>query len=378
MTVHVSERFLNLLRFQLAQFADQGDLSSLVVYVAQAGDAESPALVPVGRWPSHGPALAPIASGSPLQQPADDRRWLPLRHNQMLLGALQVQTQLWPWPEPLGQRLQAVALCLTEALLQDLEQQRLTQQLQRQSEQLEVLVHQLRNPLTALRTFGQLLLRRLEDDNLNRPLVEGLLAEERQLNRYVDALSELGSLAAPALPEATPQPLLLPPQLNGPQGQPLAALLEPLLSRAAATAALQQRPWSPPAELPNWRGDSGAVAEIIANLLENAFRYSGEGTPIGLDTARTANGGLLLCVWDGGTPIAPEERERIFGRGERGERGQQVAGTGLGLALGRELARELGGELSLVIPPAQVNPQLSAQGNAFCLTLPAANVPPAR
>lgn len=371
-TVHVSERFLNLLRFQLAQFADRSDLSSLVVYVAQAGDSESPALIPVGQWPSHGSTLAPIASGSPLLQPADERRWLPLRHNQMLLGALQVQTQQWPWPEPLAQRLQAVALCLTEALLQDLEQQRLEQQLLRQGEQLEVLVHQLRNPLTALRTFGQLLLRRLDDDSQNRPLVEGLLAEERQLNRYVDALSELGTLPPQALPEATPQPLLLPPHLNGPQGELLAERLEPLLSRAAATASLQQRSWTPPKALPSWRGDSGAVAEIIANLLENAFRYSGEGTPIGLHAHEAADDALVLCVWDGGTEIDAAERERIFERGQRGARGQQVPGTGLGLALARELARELGGDLKLVIPPAQVDPQLSGRGNAFCLTVPPA------
>ena len=376
MTVHVSERFLKLLRFQLAQFADCGELSSLVVYVAQAGEAETPALLPVGQWPSQAPALAPIASGSPLRQPADDRRWLPLRHQQMLLGALQVQTRALPWPDPLAQRLQAVALCLTEALLQDLEQQRLEQQLQRQAEQLEVLVHQLRNPLTALRTFGQLLLRRLEDDAQNRPLVEGLLAEERQLNRYVDALSELGAMPLQALPEAIGQPLLLPPLLNGPEGQPLAELLEPLLSRAAATAALQQRRWSPPAQLPSWRGDSGAVAEIIANLLENAFRYSGEGSPIGLHIDHSAEGGLRLCVWDGGPAIEPAEREVIFGRGARGSRGQQVPGTGLGLALARDLAHDLGGELQLVVPAAAVDPRLDPQGNGFCLTLPPA--PPQR
>ena len=64
-----------------------------------------------------------------------------------------------------------------------------------------MLVHQLRNRLAALRTFGQLRWRRLEADPRNRPLVEGLLAEERQLNRYVDALAALGSAA-----EAAPVP----------------------------------------------------------------------------------------------------------------------------------------------------------------------------
>ena len=92
--------------------------------------------------------------------------------------------------EPLRQRLQAVALCLTDALLLDLEQQRLAARLAQQEQQLRLLVHQLRNPLTALRTFAALLQRRLGPDSQQRDLVEGLLAEERQLNRYVEAISD--------------------------------------------------------------------------------------------------------------------------------------------------------------------------------------------
>ena len=368
--MHVSERFLALLGHQLAQFVDREDVRSLVVYVAQAGDDQTPTLIPVGQWPSQTPALEPVANSSPLRQPAENRRWLPLRHQHMLLGALQVEASPIPWPESLGQRLQAVAHCLTEALLQDLEQQRQQQQLQLQEQQLEVLVHQLRNPLTALRTFGQLLLRRLEEDQQNRPLVEGLLAEERQLNRYVDALSRLGEPIEPALEAGSNLPLLLPPLLSGPTGQPLPPVLEPLLSRAAATASLQHRSWSQPSQLPDWRGDSGAVAEIVANLLENAFRYSGDGSPIGLHIGTTASGQPRLCVWDGGSTIAPAERERIFARGVRGSSGQHMAGTGLGLALARDLAQRLGGALDLVVPPASVDAALPAEGNAFCLSLP--------
>ena len=370
LTLPVSERFLSLLQYQLAQFADRDDVRSLVVYVAQAGEEQAPALVPIGQWPPMSPALEPVASSSPLRQPADERRWLPLRHQRMLLGALQVEANSIPWPEGLGQRLQAVAQCLTEALLQDLEQQRLQQQLQRQGEQLEVLVHQLRNPLTALRTFGQLLLRRLEDDQQNRPLVEGLLAEERQLNRYIDALSQLPASQEAGLAAVDSAPLLLPPVLSGPTGQPLRDLLDPLLSRAAATAALQGRVWSQPAQLPQWCGDSGAVAEIIANLLENAFRYSRDGSPVGLHIAPGPAGGLSLCVWDGGSAIAPAERDPIFERGVRGERGRTTPGTGLGLALARGLAQDLGGQLELVVPPALIDPALPSEGNAFCLSLP--------
>ena len=218
--MQVSTRFLSLLHFQLAQFVDSDELRSVVVYVTQPGEEEAPSLVPIGQWPSDGRALPNVEVSSPLRQPAAQRRWLPLRHQEVLLGAIQVESDTVPWPEALSQRLQAVALCLTEALCLDLEQQRLAQNLRLQDEQLDVLVHQLRNPLAALRTFGQLLLRRLEQDNQNRPLVEGLLAEERQLNRYVDAIGQLGSQDSLPSPEGGAQPLLLPPVLSGPAGTP--------------------------------------------------------------------------------------------------------------------------------------------------------------
>lgn len=379
--MQVSKRFLRLVQSQLDQFSDREDLQSLVVYLTEPGDGATPTLVPVGQWPRSSRALPPVRADSPLRIPAEQRRWLALRHQGMLLGAIQVETRSLPWPANLNHRLQATVLCLTEALCLDLERQRLDHALQHQQEQLRVLVHQLRNPLAALRTFGQLLLRRLEPTDRNRELVESLLQEEQQVQRYVSALQQLeGSEAMPSL--AGEAPLLLPPSLNGADGQPLAELITPLLQRAAASAALQQRHWQGPESLPNWRGDSGAVAEILANLLENAFAYSPPGTAVGLTCLPHGTGGWQLCVWDGGPPIPSEERERIFGRGQRGSSGASKPGTGLGLALARDLAESLGGSLELVVPPAAVmgspqaqpsNPQdmnLPTEGNAFCLRLP--------
>jgi hypothetical protein len=366
----VSERFLALLGFQLSQFADCDEVRSLVVYVTQPGSEGRPTLMPVGQWPLDGRRLPSPERDSHLRVPAEERRWLPLRDRQILLGALQVESSCTVWPDPLRQRLQGVALSLTEALRLDIERQRLQQRLDAQEEQLRLLVHQLRNPLAALRTFAQLLRRRLGDDSETRTLVEGLLAEERQLNRYVDAISDLTQPEALPDSDLTPQPLLLPPLLCGPRGEPLAAVLDPLLQRAAATAVLQGRPWHGPERLPEWRGDSGSVAEIIANLLENAFRYSPEGCPVGLHCEDAAGDGLRLTLWDGGPPIPGPERETIFERGVRGSTGQHRAGTGLGLSLARELARSLGGDLELMPSPAAAAASLPGSGNAFRLSLP--------
>ena len=366
----VSERFLVLLRSQLGQFIDCPDVDALVVYVTHPGQGNIPTLLPLGQWPENARRLTAVGSDSQLRVPAEERRWLPLRDGPSLLGALQVETRGATWTPLLQQRLQGVAVCLTEALRLDLEQQRLQRRVEAQEEQLRLLVHQLRNPLTAVRTFGHLLLRRLKDDSDSRSLVEGLLAEERQLNKYVEAISALGQPDGLLPPASSPDPLLLPPLLSGPQGVGLADLIAPLLQRAEATAALQGRQWVGPNALPEWRGESSAVAEILANLLENAFRYSLPGSPVGLHCSLTS-GGLSLTVWDGGDEIAEEEREHIFERGVRGLQSQGKPGTGLGLALARTLARHLGGDLELVIPPALVDASMTTRGNAFQLTLPA-------
>jgi hypothetical protein len=129
--------------------------------------------------------------------------------------------------------------------------------------------------------------------------------------------------------------------------------------------------------MPQWFGDSDAVAEIVANLLENAFRYCPLGAPIGLEVGHAPGDAERprLIIWDGGTPIAAAEREAIFERGTRGAQAAGTAGTGLGLTLARALARSLGGDLTLHIPPQELDPALPGNGNAFCLQLPASSAP---
>ena len=369
--IPVSDGFLRLVELQLAQLADCPGLRSVVVLVGRSGRGGSTGLAEVGRWASGRRLLASRSGDHPPPRTNQPLRMLEMRGEGRALGILLVGTDHDRWDDALKRRLAALADCLGAALLLEEEASRLRQRLAGREEQLRLLVHQLRNPLTALRTFGRLLLRRLDPESEHRELVEGLLAEERQINRYVDAISDLARPDALLPPAARPQPLLLPSLLSGPEGQPLAETLEPLLQRAAATAALQGRPWHGPASPADWHGDSGAVAEIVANLLENAFRYSPQGAAVGLHLQGGPDGSVALSVWDDGPPIAADEREAIFAKGVRGSRGRPLPGTGLGLALARDLARQLGGSLELLASPRELEPGLPGEGNAFRLSLPA-------
>ena len=88
--IPVSERFLSLLGHQLSQFSDNPQVRALVVYVTHQPHEGEASFLPVGQWPLDGRLLSPVEQDPSLRQPAPERRWLPLRHQQRLLGALQV------------------------------------------------------------------------------------------------------------------------------------------------------------------------------------------------------------------------------------------------------------------------------------------------
>ena len=365
----ISERFRQLVAQQLDQFCDCQELVGLGVYVAMPAADRELQLQLVQAWPRTATRLEPAAEAAPLLTPRQSRRWLPLRQEAAVIGALRVDSALGQWPEPLNQRLHSAAQVLAQALLLDLEQQRWQGELQRERRQRDLLVHQMRNPLAALRTFTQLLLRRVEASDERRELVEHLLDEQQSLAGYLDALSS--SEAGLVLPQASGSeaPLLLPPVLAPQQPRLLSDCLEPLLARAAATAKLQGRRWHPPGPVPEVSVPAATVGEILANLLENAFRYSDPGGDLGLWIASGPDQ-LQLAVWDSGPLIDLDERERIFQRGERGRHGAKLSGTGLGLALARDQAEATGGSLQLHCPASALAPGLAAAGNAFVLTLP--------
>lgn len=108
--------------------------------------------------------------------------------------------------------------------------------------------------------------------------------------------------------------------------------------------------------------DKNAVERIVANLLENALKFTGKGYVELNCTANPATGELRFSVKDTGFGIASEEREKIFDRFYKIDRFSQ--GVGLGLPICKQLAELLQGRIT-------VEPN-GMQGSVFTLILPLA------
>jgi two-component system OmpR family sensor kinase len=100
-----------------------------------------------------------------------------------------------------------------------------------------------------------------------------------------------------------------------------------------------------PAEV-SVRGDAEALRILVRNLLDNAVRYSPEGSVVQVQLSHKPTGQAVLEVTDAGPGIAPADRSRAFARFYRAP-GVAAGGTGLGLAIVKAIAQRHGAEVTL-------------------------------
>jgi two-component system, OmpR family, sensor histidine kinase KdpD len=114
-------------------------------------------------------------------------------------------------------------------------------------------------------------------------------------------------------------------------------------------------------DLPAVTGDSFLFEQMLAQLVDNAWKYSRPGAPMGI-TGVVSGSSIVLTVWNEGSEIPEDERERIFDRFYRGSKDRhKVEGTGLGLAIAKAIAEAHKGKIWLDAEP---------KGTAFRLQLP--------
>jgi two-component system sensor histidine kinase SenX3 len=191
-----------------------------------------------------------------------------------------------------------------------------------------------------------------DDPDVVRRLAARMQLESQRVARIIDDLLDLSRIESEEAPLREPVPVHL----------VLAQAVE-RIRPAADHRGIGIDAAEPPPRL-TVLGDRRQLVSALYNLLENAVKYSDEGSDVQV-RARTDGVSVELSVRDRGIGIPGRDLERIFERFYRVDhsRGRDTGGTGLGLAIVRHVAANHRGEVLVE--------SHEGEGSTFTLRLPA-------
>jgi len=237
----------------------------------------------------------------------------------------------------------AVAACLAALALVQRSLAREARAISREKAFVAGVTHELRTPVAAIRVFGEALAEGAGD-----PREYGTLVAEE--SERLEALVER-VLAATRMDEAPRFATVRPSELLA----SAVGLMRPRAERRGVTL----RVLATDDDVGDARWDGDAVRRALLNLIDNAIKH---GRPAGAVEAGARSEGEHVRLWvrDDGPGITRRDRERVFGRFERGT--TEASGTGLGLYLVDQVVRAHGGRIHLATG--------EGQGCTFDLLLP--------
>ncbi|WP_405431363.1 sensor histidine kinase [Micromonospora sp. NBC_00617] len=193
--------------------------------------------------------------------------------------------------------------------------------------------HELRSPLQTLAAAASVLARRRQHQDERTALAAGLVADE--IDRFQRLVNDLIDLARSDQPADR-------------TSVDVAALARDACHTLDLPGSIVHLASATPA---TWRVDRRRLAQVLANLLDNAVTYGGGPTSVVLSHDGSAG---VIEVDDGGPGVPVEDREVIFERFVRGRAAHTRGagdGTGLGLALIAQHAAAHGGHITVTDRP---------------------------
>lgn len=219
--------------------------------------------------------------------------------------------------------------------------------------------HELRTPLTAIKGYVEVLLAGMTGDLTDRQkhFLTIIRNHADRLVNLVNDLLDLSRLESGRI-----------------RIQPEKVELEPLLREVVRDFRRRIQKEKRQLELrreveealPAVYADAKRTEQILANLLENAIRYTPDGGTITVMARRYDENFVVIAVQDTGIGIAPEDQDKVFERFYRGHHPLVLAspGTGLGLPIVRQLVEMQGGRIWLE------SEGIPGKGTTFYFTLP--------
>jgi len=219
---------------------------------------------------------------------------------------------------------------------------------------LSTVSHELRTPLASIKGFTTSLLREdiTWDQKTQRDFLEIIDAESDRLAELIGNLLDMSRIDAGTL--AMEQ-----------QEVRLGTLLREAVAAARIRAPQHAFSLHIPPRLPMVSADPRRVRQVLHNLLENAVKYSPQGSKVAV-VVRFDPEFVTIGVSDQGVGIPPEYQERIFERFFQVDSAptRRVGGSGLGLAISRSIVEAHGGRIWVE--------SASGNGSTFYFTLPVA------
>jgi signal transduction histidine kinase len=120
--------------------------------------------------------------------------------------------------------------------------------------------------------------------------------------------------------------------------------------------------WLEPAYIPEINADRLSILRVLRNLVDNAFKYSGDDLSEISIGYKESDAFHILSVRNNGIGIIKKDFKKIFGAFQRTQTSRGIAGTGLGLAIVKEIAEQHSGEV-------WVESDLE-KGTSFSLSIP--------
>ena len=206
--------------------------------------------------------------------------------------------------------------------------------------------HELRTPLTSIKGYVEALLDGGKDDpDTSVRFLDIILKQSDRLNLILEDLLQLSKIESGQV-QFKREPLHI-----GTVVERTIAMIKPLADKKQHQLIAQVS-----SDLPLVTGDQERLVQVLANLVDNAIKYTPEGGQITVAARRipaaksgtaAQQDGIELSVADTGIGIPEQDRPRVFERFYRVDkaRSRELGGTGLGLAIVKHIVEGHGGQV---------------------------------